>query len=461
MAINKTTPKRNLAKFNLISLGCPKNLIDSEQTIYLLERAGYLFTLVLEEAEIILVNTCGFIKSSKEESVETILEAAQMKKKGACRKLVVMGCLAQLYRKQLLKEIPEIDAVIGTGDFPAIVEILNDLEVHKSITKIGKPLQGDELALPRHLCTVPHTAYLKISEGCDHLCSYCIIPRIRGKQTSRTIESIVEEAGQLAARGVKEINLIGQDLTDYGRDIYGKRRLPDLLRTLNEVEKIRWIRLLYTYPNYINDELIAAIAECEHVCKYIDVPLQHVSSSILKSMKRGGNRQKLTTLIQKLRDKVPGITIRTTFIVGYPGETRKDFWELLDFVKEMEIDRVGVFTFSREEGTPSYYLQKQVSKKVRESRQKALLDQQEEIIKKKYASLIGTEIEVQIDWAEQDKVDYLVGRTQGQAPDIDGVTYVLNPDNQLKVKPGHLVKAKVVDVQGYDIYSHILKILRK
>ena len=461
MAHKETLIKhKNNKKFNLISLGCPKNLIDSEQTIFLLERAGYLFTTVSNEAEIILVNTCGFINSSKEESVETIIEAAQNKKKGACRKLIVMGCLVQLYKKQLLKEIPEIDAVLGTGDFPFITDILNELESGHPVVRVGKPLKGNELALPRHLCTVSHSAYLKISEGCNHLCSYCIIPRIRGKQTSRSIDSIVDEAKLLAAQGVREINLIGQDLTDYGHDLYGKRQLPELLRRLNNVENIRWIRLLYTYPNYIDDELIDTIAECDRVCKYIDVPLQHVSSSILKSMKRGGNRKKTENFIQKLRERVPGIVIRTTFIVGYPGETRKDFLELMDFVGKMELDRVGVFTFSREEGTTSYRLEKQVPKRVSESRQKALLDLQEEIIERKYSDLMGKEIDVQIDWVQRDKVDYLVGRTQGQAPDIDGVTYVLNPDNRLRVKPGHLVKAKVVDIQGYDIYSHIIKILR-
>ena len=446
-------------KFGIISLGCPKNLVDSEQTIALLERAGYIFTGNLDDANIILVNTCSFIESSKKESVETILETVELKKTGACEKLVVMGCLPQLYKKELMQQIPEIDAVVGTGDYPQMASIIADLNQSAHLVNITKPENLQDLSLPRRICTLPHTAYLKISEGCDHICTFCIIPRLRGKQRSRPMEEIVNEAKQLGQQGVKEINLIAQDLTDYGRDRYGKRQLAVLLRELNQVDSIQWIRLLYTYPSFITDELITAIKECNKVVKYIDVPIQHAADSILKSMRRNTTQKKIKAMLGQLRTAIPGITIRTTLIVGYPGETRDDYLQLLDFVKEMEFERLGAFTYSREKRTESYDLTPQIPKATREKRLAQVLALQEDVIHRKQQELVDKPLQVLVDQVNEDALGWSIGRHAGQAPDIDGVTYLANP-KRLKLKPGDMVQALVTHYEGYDLYADITKKVR-
>lgn len=442
-------------KFSLISLGCPKNLVDSEQTIFLLEKSGFLFTQRYEDAAIIIVNTCGFIQSSKEESVTTILEMAKYKQQGNCRKLIVMGCLTELYQDQLMKLFPEVDAVVGTWDYPKMAKIIGELEGHSGITLVSKIANQERLNAPRSICTLPHTAYLKIAEGCDHLCAFCIIPRIRGKQISRPIEVIVKEAKQLAGQGVKEINLIAQDLTDYGRDLYGKRRLPELLAELNKIPPIKWIRLMYTYPNLITDELISAIATLDKVCNYIDVPLQHASKTILKAMNRPVGKTGYPALIYKLRTAIPGIVIRSTFIVGFPGEQKPDFLELQKFLKAMELDRVGVFTYSREENSPAYDLTPQIPKRTKENRMQMLMELQKEILETKFQKMLGTETEILVDWVDDLNHVNPYGRYYGQAPDIDGVTYILNYQNK-KIKPGQFIKAVFRDYDDYDLYAEAL-----
>lgn len=442
-------------KFSLVSLGCPKNLVDSEQTIALLENAGYIFTQNLADSSIILINTCGFIDSSKRESVDTILEIAQYKKKGKCKKIIVMGCLVQLYKEKLLKEMPEIDAVIGVSDYHSIVKIINELKTTKHYIQVSSPDSLPQSSILRHLCTLPHIAYVKISEGCDHLCSYCIIPQIRGKQRSRSIDDILNEVNSLVKQGVREIVLIGQDLTDYGRDIYGNRCLPELLYKLNEVKKLSWIRLLYAYPNLVTDDLIFAIRDCEKVVKYIDMPLQHISNSILKSMNRPISKQKIVNLVEKLRNEIPNIIVRTTFIVGYPGETQSEFNELKSFVLNNKLEHVGVFTFSREKGTPSYLMKPQIRKSVKDIRYNELMEIQQNIVKMHNMNLLGKTVDVIIDWIDDDGIADSIGRTYGQAPDIDGITYIVSLKPK-KAKPGQIVKAVIQDYDGYDLYAKAL-----
>lgn len=441
-------------KFGVVSLGCPKNLVDTEVTIGLLEQAGYVMTQQLEDAQILLVNTCSFIDKSKKESVETILEMAQLKKSGSCEKLLVLGCLPQLYKGDLSKEIPEVDAVVGTGEFQRVVDILNDVEHGKRVETVHKPVYVYDHVVPRHLCTLSHTAYVKISEGCDHVCSFCIIPRLRGKQRSRPMESIVEESRHLADKGVKEINLIAQDLTDYGKDIYGEHKLVELLHQLADIKPLKWIRLMYTYPSLVTDELIETIASRKRICKYIDVPLQHISDDLLKTMRRNVTGEQIRSLVKRLRKKVPGIAIRTTFIVGYPGETEEHFEELVDFVEESQFDRMGVFTYSHEEHTLAHRLEAQVPQKIKEKRLKKLMQVQQKIVRQKHAEMIGREIEVVVDSQSQNGTQDFVCRSSRQAPDIDGVIY-LKPSKQQVITPGQLVKARIVSSLGYDLAAEV------
>ena len=442
-------------KFGVISLGCPKNLVDTEVTIGLLEQAGYIMTQQMEEANIILVNTCSFIDKSKKESAETILEMAELKKAGSCEKLMVLGCFAQLYRDKIMKEIPEIDAVIGTGEFQRVVEILDEVEKGKQVETVHKPLYVYDDNVPRHLCTLPHTAYVKISEGCDHVCSFCIIPRLRGKQRSRPMGSIISEVKKLGEHDVKEINLIAQDLTDYGSDLYGEHRLVPLLRELNKIDSIQWIRLLYTYPSLVTDELIDTIEGCDRIAKYIDIPLQHISDNLLKTMRRNTTSRQIRTLIHKLRNRVPEIAIRTTFIVGYPGETEDDFQELKDFVQESEFDRMGVFTYSREEHTLAYRSDSQIPEKVKNSRLKKLMGVQQKVMLRKNSTLIGRETDILIDEIQKNGSVELIGRTSQQAPDIDGVTYLKKP-RKVEIKTGEIIKAKIVSSMGYDLMAEVI-----
>ncbi len=442
-------------KFGVVSLGCPKNLVDTEVTIGLLEQVGYVMTQQLEDAKILLVNTCSFIDKSKKESVETILEMAQLKKSGSCEKLLVLGCLPQLYKGDLAQEIPEVDAVVGTGEFHRVVDILNDVEKGNRVETVHKPVYVYDHVVPRHLCTLSHTAYVKISEGCDHVCSFCIIPRLRGKQRSRLMDSIVTESQQLAEKGVKEINLIAQDLTDYGKDIYGEHRLVELLHQLADIKPLKWIRLMYTYPSLVTDELIETIASRKRICKYIDVPLQHISDDLLKTMRRHVTGEQIRTLIKRLRKRVPGIAIRTTFIVGYPGETEEHFKELVDFVEESEFDRMGVFTYSHEENTLAYRLESQIPQKIKERRLKKIMQVQQKIVHQKHAGMIGQEVEVLVDAKSQNKLGDFISRFSQQAPDIDGVIY-LKQTKQHVITPGQIVKARILSSLGYDLMAEVI-----
>jgi len=441
-----------LDKIGIVSLGCSKNLVDSEIMIGLLKKEQYEITNNPEEAKVIIINTCGFIKDAKQESINTILEFAEYKKKGNCKYLIVTGCLAERYKNQIIEEIPEIDAIIGTGSFNKIVDVIKSLENNKKVCLFeDKNYDISILNLRRQLATPKYTAYLKIAEGCNNYCTYCIIPKLRGNYRSRKIEDILFEAKNLAKNGVKELILIAQDTTKYGIDIYGKYMLPKLLKELGKIENLKWIRLMYCYPDDITDELIYTIADTDKVCKYIDLPLQHSNEEILKKMNRKISRNDIENLIYKIRDNIPGIILRTTFIVGFPGETSKHFNDLIDFVKTMKFDKLGVFTFSREEGTPAYNMKGQVSEQEKERRKNILMEIQSKISLIKNREKIGSVYEVLIETKHK---NYYLGRSYMDAPEIDGNIYIKSKDN-LKLKSGEFVKIKILGASKYDLIGDV------
>ncbi len=417
-----------------------------------------------EQADTIIVHTCGFIDAAKEESVETILEAAEWRKQG--KRLVVTGCLVQRYAKDLLQEIPEIDALMGTADLNRIVEVCNTLTetpptpAHSTRIRrkpveprvwLGDPPYLYEADTPRLLSTPAHYAYVKVAEGCSYRCSFCSIPAMRGDQRSRPIESIVQEAHGLAQRGVKELILISQNTTAYGRDLYGNPRLPSLLRALANVDGIEWIRFLYAYPADVRDDVIAVMAEEPKVCKYLEMPLQHCDARVLRAMNRGGSRQALEALIMKLRSGIPGLTLRTTFIVGFPGETAAEFRQLASFVEWAHFERMGAFTYSVEEGTPAASMSGQIPARVKERRRHVLMEQQREISWAYNRSLIGQRLRVLVD-GPSDEEQMWEGRYEGQAPEIDGVV-----DLQAEhLTPGTFVEVEVVDATEYDLIARPL-----
>lgn len=411
----------NLSIF-IESLGCSKNLIDAEIMLGLLNKHGYRLTGNHENADVIIVNTCGFIQSAKEESINRIIELGLLKEK-KLKLLIVSGCLGERYSEELLKEMPEIDAIVGTGNYDKIIEVINESLQGKKVVYTGDIDKIYDESHPRLLTTPRHSAYIKISDGCNNHCTYCIIPKLRGRYRSRQMEYIIQEAKNYASKGVKEIILIAQDTTRYGIDLYGKFMLPELLRKLNEIEDIKWIRILYAYPEAITDELIDTIATCEKVCNYIDMPIQHCSDEILKRMNRRTNKRDLIKLIDKLRKRIPDIVLRTTLIVGFPGETEVHFKELKEFVENIKFDRLGVFTYSKEEGTPASRLSGQVSEKIKEKRQKEIMEIQQGISYNKNQEKVGSIVEVLIEEAIEQDREYL-GRTYGDAPDIDGLVYV-------------------------------------
>jgi ribosomal protein S12 methylthiotransferase len=449
-------------KIGFLSLGCPKNLVDGEVMLGLAEQAGHEITNDASTADVLVVNTCAFIDSAKQESIDAILEMAEQKRSGICRKLVVTGCLAERYRDELQKEIPEIDVVLGTGEVPDIVEALsaptrlNAAPVRFTAgatapaTFYKKPTYLYDATTPRHLSTPKHFAYVKAAEGCDYTCSFCIIPTLRGTYRSRTSESILDEARALAAGGVKELILISQDTTFYGNDRRERGALARLLRQLDAVDGLEWIRLLYLYPTTITDDTLAAMAECEKVCRYIDLPLQHASADVLKRMRRPGNRASYDTLLARIRDRVPGVTLRTTFIVGYPGETEAEFEELLDFVRETRFDHVGVFTYSHEEGTRAFAVQDDVKPAVKRRRREALMSLQKTIVSRAQQERIGQRVRVMVDGTSPEHELVLQGRLEGQAPEIDPVVFLTDagPD---ELPPGALIDAEVVGAREYDL----------
>jgi ribosomal protein S12 methylthiotransferase len=447
----KPSPKPT---FSLISLGCPKNLVDSEVVIGLLEQAGYRMTPHLDKADLLLINTCAFIKPAKEEAIRTIFELAQYKKRDKGKKLFVLGCLPQRYQTELVTALPEVDGWIGAGEFYQITNLLKQNDSAQPIIAIDQPTFIYNHTMPRHLSTRPHTAYVKIAEGCNHGCSFCTVPRIRGRYRSRPIESIVAEVEDLTKTGVKEINLIAQDITEYGFDIYPGYALVMLLKKLTQIPQLSWLRLLYAYPTNFSNELIDLIAQEDKICKYIDLPIQHIDDTILQSMNRRMSGKQIKALMLKLRKRIPDVAIRTSLIVGYPGESVKQFQNLLHFVQDAEFDRLGVFTYSREENTAAYYLRPQIPDNVKQKRADQIMQVQQSIVKQNNMRFIGKNIPILLDAVYMDKRDMFVGRTQAHAPDIDGVVYIKNKTKR-KLKPGELVLGNIVGIQDYDLIAEV------
>lgn len=437
-------------KISMVSLGCSKNLIDSEQMIGVLKGKDYEVTEDHSEADIIVVNTCGFIDKAKEESIDTILEAAEQKAHGKCKCLIVAGCLSERYREELLDEIPEVDGVLGTGNIVEIAEIVEKSLAGERVSKFGD-VDADYFEDSKRVISTPsHSAYIKISEGCDNLCTYCIIPKLRGKYRSRKIESILDEARGLAESGTKELILIAQDTSKYGMDLYGEYRLPELLDELQKLEGIEWIRILYIYPETFTDELVDAIARNSKVAKYVDIPIQHINDRVLKLMNRKTDKSSITALVEKLRSKVEGIVIRTTLIVGFPGEEEDEFRELKDYVGEMKFDRLGVFAYSQEEDTPAAKMKDQVDEEVKEQRQLEVMKVQKDISEEKSRSNIGRKFRVLIEEKVEDGV-YL-GRTYMDSPEIDGLVYV-HSDRKLEI--GEFQTVIVKDALEYDLIGDV------
>jgi ribosomal protein S12 methylthiotransferase len=439
-------------KVYLESLGCAKNLVDSEVIAGCLQKYGYTFTTSKEEADIIIVNTCAFIKDASQEAVDTILNLALLKKEGNCRRLVVAGCLPQRYGKQLVHELKEVDLFVGVGEFPRIGELLEAERREPSFhpLHISTPTFLLDHTTPRILSTPLYTAYVKIAEGCAHHCSFCTIPQIKGPYQSRPPESITAEVKMLVAKGVKEINLIAQDTTFYGRDLTHKKDLPYLLKQLSQIEGIEWIRVLYTHPDHLSNDLIKIIGEEEKIVNYIDLPLQHISNRILKRMGREKDSTKIRELITELRRNIPNLSLRTTFMVGFPGETDKDFGLLIDFVKEIEFEHLGAFRYSDEEETKAYRFAWKVSVQVIDERYHTLMFTQSQISLKNNQKLIGSTQKVLVE-STSSETGMPFGRTSFQAPEIDGIVY-LHKGNAVV---GEMVEVKVTDASEYDLHAEI------
>lgn len=435
-------------KVGIISLGCAKNLVDTEVMLGIMQRRGLTITPNPADAEILIVNTCAFITSAKEESITTILNLSEYKTNGKCRSLIVAGCLGQRYRQELLDEMPEIDAIIGTGAWNRIVEAIQETLDGNRVILLGEKETIYSAKTPRLLTTPNYTAYVKIAEGCDHHCAFCAIPLIRGKQISRPIEDIKAEVERLAEKGVKEINLIAQDSTNYGRDLYGEVKLCALLRELVKVRKIHWIRILYSYPQSFSDELIELIASEPKICNYVDLPLQHAADSVLKRMHRPDSRAEIETLLKKLREKIPGVAIRSTFIVGYPGETDEEFNELKNFLQEQRLDKVGVFVYSPEEDTPAFKMPDQISEEVAQERYHELMSIQSMISQQVNESLRGKEFEVLIEGRDAEVKEVVEGRSYREAPEVDGQIYI---ENDNRSHAGDIVRVKILDGFVYDL----------
>jgi ribosomal protein S12 methylthiotransferase len=445
-------------KIGFVSLGCPKNLVDSEVMLGMAEKEGHEITADASQADVLVVNTCAFIDRAKQESIDTILEMAELKKQAGGRKLIVTGCLAERYRDELKKEIPEIDAVYGTGEVPDFVQGLRPgvkpLTLHRKAPVFGVdlPTYIYDADTPRKRVTPGHYAYVKIAEGCDYKCAFCIIPKMRGHYRSRSIESIVSEAKQLAAQGVKELLLISQDTTFYGIDRGERGALPKLLRALNDVEGLEWIRLLYLYPTTITSEVIDAIADLDKVVKYIDLPLQHASNAVLKRMKRPGTRESYVRLLQNIRARIPNVALRTTFIVGFPGETAADFAELEAFIDEIGFDHVGVFTYSHEEGTSAFDLENDVPEATKQKRQNRLMARQRDLVAARQQARLGERTRLVVDGSSPEHELVLQGRLAGQAPEIDPVVYLTDCDPSAFAK-GAFVDVEIVGAQDYDLVA--------
>ncbi len=460
-----TKMKPEMQKIGFVSLGCPKNLVDSEVMMGQLQQHGYQLTTDREEADVMVVNTCGFIQSAKEESINTIIEMAGLKETGKLKRLVVAGCLVERYRQDLLNQLPEVDAVLGTSEIEKIVAAVDPAAVAAQDAAFvasnawmtrGLPTYLYDENSPRVLATPKHFAYVKIAEGCDHTCAFCAIPQMRGKYRSRRAGSLVREAEQLAAAGVKELVLISQDSTQYGLDLGIKDGLADLLTALARVDGIEWIRVMYTYPNSLSDATLRVMAEEAKVCSYLDMPLQHASASVLKRMRRGGNRALLEKLLNRAKDIVPGIALRTTFIVGFPGETDEDFEELLAFVRAIEFDRVGVFTYSDEEGTHGFDLDGKVPARVMRSRRAKLMREQAKISKRKNKALIGRRFRALLEGVSQETELLLQARLESQAPEVDGHVLINDVPEGFAGKAGDFIEIEIAEAHEYDLVARVV-----
>jgi len=482
---NSALPVKSGQKVGFVSLGCPKNLVDSEVMMGMLARAGAELTRRAEDADVIVVNTCSFIDSAQQESVNTILEMAAHKTAGNAKKLVVAGCLVERFRDQIQKDIPEVDAVVGTGE---LVNILSATGIAPSPQRKNSPFvvlnsrpEGDARAAqgrfsreswdgaigdlpnylyddetPRILATPQHMAYIKIAEGCDHPCTFCIIPQLRGQFRSRRFESVIAEAEQLARSGVREITLIGQDTTCYGEDFALKDGLALLLEKLAGIEELRWVRFLYAYPNKITGKLLETIAAHGKICSYMDVPLQHASASVLKRMKRGAGADVFLKSIEKMRKVIPDLTLRTSFIVGFPGETEKEFEELCEFVREAQFDWMGAFSYSDQEGAGAYDLEKKLSSREIERRRKHLMAIQRQISKKKKKALVGREFDLLLEGGSEESDLLLEGRTQMHAPEIDGKVFVNDFPDETQPQTGQFYRCEITEAHDYDLVARIL-----
>ena len=436
-------------KVGFISLGCPKNLVDSESMIGLLQNTGYSITNQQAEADVLVVNTCGFIEAAKRESIDAILEAAQEKERGQCRALVVAGCMVPRYGHELMAEIPEVDALVGTADYPRIGEVISGILAGQKVEQVSDPDAIADWNFERVLATPGYTAYIKIAEGCDCACAFCSIPLMRGKHRSRPVESILDEARRLAGMGVKELVVISQDTTAYGMDLYGKPSLAGLLRELAKVDGLRWIRVHYSYPTRITDELIEVLATEPKVLNYLDMPLQHGSNRMLRLMNRPANAGGYVKLVQKLRARVPDICLRSTFIAGHPGETEEDFQMLVDFLKACEFDHVGVFAYSQEEDTPSGQMD-QLPEDLRAARRDAAMAVQQGIAARRNQAQVGRTLEVLVEGRSPKGQGWYVGRSYRQSPGIDGVVLFQAPEGT-EYRPGDFVAVVVTGVAGYDL----------
>ncbi len=444
-------------KVGFVSLGCPKNQLDTEVMLHEVAMAGYEITPDEIEADVIIINTCGFIESAKRESIDSILDIAWLKKNRTLKAIVVTGCLAERYREAILDELPEVDAVLGVGSIHNIVEAIEAVTVKKKKGSKRKYTSFEDkdtvrLGGDRILTTPEYMAYLKIAEGCDNRCAYCAIPSIRGKFRSREMSDIVEEAKQMEALGVRELCIVAQDITRYGLDLYGEYSLAKLLRRITDETSIPWIRLLYCYPDKVTDELIAEIRDNDRILKYIDLPIQHISDNMLRAMNRHGDSKMIRKVISKLRCEIPDIVIRTTFIVGFPGETEEDFVELCEFVKEAKFEHMGAFPYSREEGTAAYDMPDQIDEQVKQDRLDILMSEQLEINEKRNESMIGKVITVLCE--EYDPVAQIhFGRGTDDAPEIDGKIYFRA---DMRVAPGSFVKVKIREVMDYDLIGRLV-----
>ena len=426
-----------MKKVAVVTLGCSKNTVDSERLINQLKLNNIDLVENAEEADYLIINTCGFIKDAKEESIDAILEGVELKKEGKVKKVIAAGCLPVRYKSELEKEIPEVDAYFGSEEYD---KILNELKLNLKTELLGE----------RELLTPKHFAYLKISEGCDNPCSFCAIPLMRGNHVSRSMESLIEEATHLAQKGVKELLIIGQDTTDYGKDIYGKRNIAELLNRLSKIEGIEWIKLLYAYPSHFPDDLIEEIANNKKICKYLDIPLQHINDDVLKSMRRGISKKRTIDLLNKLRERIPDITLRTTFIVGYPNETQERFEELLNFIQEFKFDRLGVFDYSVEDDTVAFPLGDNIPQEEKDNRKNQIMEIQEQISYEKNLKYVDKEITVLIDNEED---DFYTARSSRDVPEVDCEVLINKKDNTLKLEQFYNVK--IVDCDEYDLFGKI------